>query len=176
MNVYIALFRGINVGGKNILSMKALIGILDELGFVEINTYIQSGNVIFRSSKKCSSSTATQVGKKIMAQHGFKPKVLLLGETELRLAVKNNPFNTDEAKALHFYFLDAIPESPDLAKLEGLKSDSEEFALFGTVFYLYAPDGIGRSRLAAVVEKNMGVAATARNWNTVNKLISMVGA
>ena len=156
--------------------MKDLVEILDEMGFVEINTYIQSGNVVFRSSKKCSSSTATKISKKIMSQHGFEPKVLLLGETELRLAVKNNPFSTDEAKALHFYFLDAIPESPDLTKLKGLKSDSEEFALVGTVFYLYAPDGIGRSRLAAVVEKSMGVATTARNWNTVNKLISMAGA
>ena len=132
MNVYIALFRGINVGGKNSLPMKDLIGILDEMGFVEINTYIQSGNVVFRSSKKCSSNTATQVNQKIMAQHGFEPEVLLLRETELRLAVKNNPFSTDEAKALHFYFLGAIPGSPDLVKLKGLKSDSEEFALVGT--------------------------------------------
>ena len=174
MNVYIALFRGINVGGKNTLPMKDLVGILEEMGFVEVSTYIQSGNVVFHSAKKCSSKTATEIGAKIIEHHGFEPKILLLGGQELQAAIKNNPFSTDEGKALHFYFLDAIPKNPDLTKLEGLKSDSEEFRLDGRVFYLHAPDGIGRSRLAAAVERSMGVAVTARNWNTVSKLISMV--
>jgi len=92
----------------------------------------------------------------------------------LQDAVENNPFTTEDGKALHFYFLNAYPNNPDLDRLLAVKSGSEAFKLHKKVFYLYAPDGIGRSKLAAKVEQCMGIPATARNWNTVKKLISMV--
>ena len=176
MNTCVALLRGINVGGKNTLPMKDLVTILEDLGCTNVRTYIQSGNVVYRSQKKCSNKTAKEIGSNIMASHGFEPNVMLLDESELDAAVENNPFKTHEGKGLHFYFLEATPKNPNLAKLTNLKSASEEFRLDGSVFYLYAPDGIGRSKLAAAVERNMGVAATARNWNTVTRLLSMVGA
>ena len=77
-------------------------------------------------------------------------------------------------KELHLYFLVSRPKKPDLDRLDAVKARSERFALKDTVFYLYAPDGIGRSKLAAAVERSLGVAATARNWNTVEKLLEMV--
>ena len=86
-----------------------------------------------------------------------------------------SPSATADGKALHFYFLDACAERPDLEKLRLVQADSEEFELRGAVFYLLAPDGIGRSKLAAQVERCLGVPATARNWNTVRKLGEMVG-
>ena len=89
---------------------------------------------------------------------------------ELQTAIKNNPFSVHEGKTLHFYFLSAKPENPDLTKLAKLKSPTEDFKLDNKVFYLLAPDGIGRSRLAAAVEQNLSVKVTARNLNTVNKL------
>jgi len=176
VNTYIALLRGINVGGKNTLPMKDLTGILECMGYSDVSTYIQSGNAVFRSKTKCSNKTAIEIGSKIMESHGFTPKILLLEVSELKDAIENNPFRAEDGKGLHFFFLEAKPNNPDLTKLMNLKSASEEFKLDGSVFYLLAPDGIGHSKLAAAVEKSMGVAATARNWNTVNKLISMVGA
>jgi uncharacterized protein (DUF1697 family) len=92
----------------------------------------------------------------------------------LQDAIDNNPFKTKEGKILHFFFLESHPHKPDLDSLKAVKSKSEEFELKKNIFYLYAPDGIGRSTLAAKVEKSLGVAVTARNWNTVNRLTSMV--
>ena len=156
--------------------MKELVGIFRGLGYFNIHTYIQSGNVIFRSKTKCSNKTVAEIGSIIMENHGFEPKVLLLEASELETAQANNPFQVIEGKALHFYFLDSKPENPDIQRLIKVKSVSEEFKLDGSVFYLHAPDGIGRSKLAAAVKQCLGVAVTAGNWNTVNKLISMVEA
>lgn len=174
MNTYIALLRGINVGGRNILPMKDLVGILEGMGCEKINTYIQSGNVVFQSKEKQSSKIAGEISSKILESHGFEPKVLLLEIAELQDAIKNNPFETEDGKALHFFFLDSHPKDPDLERLMAVKLKSEEFSLNKNIFYLYTPDGIGRSKLAAKVEQCMGVPVTARNLNTVSKLTAMV--
>ena len=89
-------------------------------------------------------------------------------------AIENNPFDTADGKALLFFFLISPPKSPDLAGLARLKSETEQFWLHDKVFYLYAPDGIGRSKLAAKADKYINASATARNWNTVSKLMTMV--
>lgn len=174
MKTYIALLRGINVGGKNTLTMKDLAWIFIDMGYSEVRTYIQSGNVIFRSATTCSRRTAVKIASRIDDNHGFEPKVLLLEGSELETAMTNNPYKAAGGKELHFYFLDSKPQKPDLQKLTKLKSASEEFKLHETVFYLLAPDGIGRSKLAPVVGRSLGVAVTARNLNTVNRLISMI--
>ena len=174
VNIYIALFRGINVGGKNVLPMKELVGILAGMGYEDVSSYIQSGNVVFRSKTKCSNKTASEIGAKIQVSHGFVPKVLLLEVSELEAAIENNPFDNSKGKILHFFFLDSVPEEPDLDSLKAIKFKTEKYELINKVFYLYAPDGIGRSKLVAKVEKAMGVPVTARNWNTVEKIISMV--
>ena len=174
MNTYIALFRGINVGGKNILPMKGLVETLEDMGCEDIKTYIQSGNVVFRIKQGKPNKIADEISLKILNNYSFKPKVLLLESDDLHAAIDNNPFETRDGKALHFFFLASHPESPDLEQLVAIKSDSEEFKLVRNIFYLYAPDGIGRSKLAAKVEQRLGVPVTARNWNTISKLISMV--
>jgi uncharacterized protein (DUF1697 family) len=174
VKAYIALFRGINVGGKNRLPMKDLVGILEDIGCKHIQTYIQSGNVVFRAESDSAKQLAAQIGQRIMESHGFEPKVMLLEISEFHNAVENNPFSTEKGRALHFYFLDSHPEDPDLESLQAVKSETETYKLLGKVFYLYAPDGIGRSRLAARVERALGVPVTARNWNTVSKLLSML--
>lgn len=174
MNTYVALFRGINVGGKNILPMKDLVGILEGMGCEKVKTYIQSGNAVFWAKEKQTRKIAEAISFKILENHGFKPKVLLLGVSELEDAIENNPFKTMEGKTLHFFFLESTPLKPDLDGLANVKSNSEEFKLNKNIFYLYAPDGIGRSKLAAKVEQALGVPITARNLNTVNKLIAMV--
>jgi uncharacterized protein (DUF1697 family) len=175
MKTHIALFRGINVGGKNKLPMKDLVATLENLGCQDVATYIQSGNAVFRSEEAAGAPLAETIKAAIGEGHGFEPRVMVLGSEEMERALQSNPFPEAESepKTLHLYFLAAPPEGPDLDTLEGLKGDRERFVLGDGVFYLHAPDGIGRSKLAASVERFLGVPATARNWRTVCKVMEM---
>lgn len=172
---YIALLRGINVGGKNILPMKALVQILEDNDCANIKTYIQSGNVVFQRSKVETKAFAKVIGKTIMKDHGFQPGIVILSAEELKKAVSANPFQKAEAepKSLHLFFLADAPENPNLKALNQIKTNTESFRLIDRIFYLHAPDGIGRSKLAAQAEKRIGTSATARNWNTVMKFLEM---
>ena len=175
MNTIIALLRGINVGGHNKLPMRELVQLLESLGLANVKTYIQSGNVVFQSERTDLPALSSEIGTAVQERHGFTPRVLLLSLADFQTAVSQNPFPEaqDNHKTVHFYFLESAPPNPDLTVLEAVKTESERFALIDTVFYLHAPDGIGRSKLAVKVEKAMGVAATARNWRTASKLLEM---
>jgi uncharacterized protein (DUF1697 family) len=175
MRTWVAFFRGINVGGNNVLPMKDLVAALENAGVRDVRTYVQSGNAVFRSEETDASSLSDRIGTAIREGHGFEPRVLLLGSEEVERAVRSNPFPEAESepKTLHAYFLASTPERPDLGALERVKSDRERFVLGDGVFYLHAPDGVGRSKLAANAEKLLGVPATARNWRTVRKILEM---
>jgi len=175
MTTYIALFRGINVGGKNKLPMKDLVATLENLGCQDVATYIQSGNAVFQSEEQDASLFSETIEAAIKERHGFEPRVLLLASEEMERAMRSNPFPEAESepKTLHLYFLAAPPEGPDLDALEGIKGDRERFVLGDGVFYLHAPNGIGRSKLAANIEKHLSVPVTARNWRTVHKVMEM---
>jgi len=170
---YVALFRGINVGGNNILPMKELVALLEGMDYERVQTYIQSGNVVFRAENEPGPEDLAELGRRVLDSRGFQPKIMLLSGTELLSAVAKNPFDSSDGKALHFFFLDSAATEPDIDRLESLRAHSEAFALRDRVFYLHAPDGVGRSKLAPGVEKALGVSVTARNWNTVSKLVSM---
>jgi len=176
MQSYIALFRGINVGGKNILPMKELRGQLDSLGLQQVITYIQSGNVVFQSEEGEPTQISTRISTAIEKSHGFTPRVMVLKLEELEQAIKTNPFKEAESepKTLHLGFLDSEPVNPDLEKLESIRKENERFELHGRYFYLHAPDGIGRSKLAANAERLLGTPMTDRNWRTVSKIMEMV--
>ena len=174
MHRYIALLRGINMLGKNSLPMAELTDIFKRLGYSSIRTYIQSGNVIFESSKAITCKDMEAVSDAVNELKGFRPAVMLIDEAKLRLAAKKAPFPTDVGKALHVYFLESEAENADIEKMQSRKTGTEDFCLTRDVFYLYTPDGFGRSKLTGIVEKCLGVSATARNWNTVTKLISMM--
>jgi uncharacterized protein (DUF1697 family) len=176
MKIYIALLRGINVGGKNLLPMKELVAMLGELGAQKVNSYIQSGNVVFAWKDKNTSKLSNQISAAIKKRRGFDPHVLLLELKDLERVIQQNPFPAEaetDPKALHAGFLAATPQRPDLKTLESLKSDSERFRLIGRVFYLHAPEGVGRSKLAAKSERLLGVPMTDRNWRTVRTLWQM---
>jgi len=172
MNTYIALFRGINVGGKNSLPMKELLALLENIGAREIRTYIQSGNAVFQSAEKNPSQLSKQLAAEIKKRHGFEPYVLILELDAIKKVMAKNPFPEAEADPsnLHLGFLASTPKSPDLEKLGSLKKESERFHLSDNVFYLHAPEGVGRSKLAASTEKLLGVPMTDRNWRTVCKI------
>ncbi len=175
MKTYIGLFRGINVGGNNILPMKELVALLGNIGCRNVKTYIQSGNVVLQSKEKNVSRLSSKIGAEIKKSHGFEPQVLLLELEEMKKAVESNPFPEAESepKSLHLNFLTSVPENPDLKALESLKKESERFDLKGKVFYVHAPEGLGRSKLAANAEKFIGVSMTGRNWRTVCKIMAM---
>lgn len=172
---YIALLRGINVGGNNKLPMSALTELLAGLGLQQIKTYIQSGNVIFQTERTDPATVATEITAAIKKSHGFAPQVFLLKLPALEAALATNPFPEGEAdpKALHLFFLDGVPKQPDFAGLEAVKAANERYQLIDQVFYLHAPAGIGRSKLAESVGKGWGVAITARNWRTVSSVLTM---
>ena len=176
MSTWIALFRGINVGGHNILPMKELVHELENLGFEDVKSYIQSGNVVFRSRIRTPGNLATQIATQVESSHGFAPRVLILSDEDLEQAIAGNPFPAAETdpKSVHLFFLESTPVAPDMDAIASACGKSEQFHHSGAVFYLYAPDGIGRSRLATKVEKLLGVVATARNWRTVARLQQMV--
>jgi uncharacterized protein (DUF1697 family) len=175
VKTFIALFRGINIGGHNILPMKDLVALLTDLDLHDIKTYIQSGNVIFQSKDKNTAKLSSKISAEIKKRHGFEPHVLLLEREDLARAVQLNPFPEAETKpeTLHAIFLFAVPSKPDLDGLETIKIKSERFAIIEQVFYLHAPEGVGRSKLAANVEKLLGVGTTGRNWRTVCRLLTM---
>ncbi len=176
MTTYIALFRGINVGGNNKLPMKELTAVLEGLGLKGIRTYIQSGNVVFQSQIDDLQKLSAAITAAIAKRHDFAPKVLLLEAERLSSAIKANPYPEGEAdgKTLHFNFLECKPPALDIQRMEALRSETERFQLKGDVLYLHAPEGIGRSKLVANMERLLGVAMTGRNWNTVRKLMDMV--
>jgi uncharacterized protein (DUF1697 family) len=175
MKTYIALFRGINVGGRNMLPMKELKPMLERNGCLDVQTYIQSGNVVFRSAMSDVARLSKRLTTAISKSHGFEPHVLMLTRAELERAAAANPFPEagEHPQSLHLFFLAERPKKPDLKACEGLKIQSERFELKGSVLYLHTPDGFGTSKLAAHAEKFLGVPATARNWRTVVTLLEM---
>jgi len=176
MQRWIALFRGINVGGNNILPMAALTGHLEALKLQRIRTYIQSGNVVFDSTSRSMGNLARRISRRIEEHHGFRPQIFFLSAQELQAAVSGNPFPeaVSDPKTLHFAFLSETPVAPDIKALDDAKVSTEKYVITKRVFYLHAPDGIGRSKLAMNAEKYLGVVTTGRNYRTVQKLLEMV--
>lgn len=175
MKTWIALLRGINVGGACIVPMKDLVTTLAGAGLSSVRTYIQSGNLVFQTPKGTQRALERQIAQLIEKRFGFRPPVMVLSGVELSEAISGNPFPQAiaEPKSLHLCFLSEAPSNPDLDALTKLKADKEAFALKGQVFYLHTPDGYGNSKLAAKVERALGVATTCRNWRTVNQLLEM---
>lgn len=172
---WIALFRGINVGGNNLLPMKELVRHLEALKLKNVRTYIQSGNVVFDSDEKNAKSLAKKIKARIERECGFGPEVLLISRDELQNAIEANPFShaVSEPKSLHFFFLEKAAAKANIQALDMAKAPTESYVLKGSVIFLHAPEGVGRSKLAASAERHLGVAATARNYRTVEKLAEM---
>lgn len=172
MTKWVALLRGINVGGNNLLPMKALKAELEALGAEQVKTYIQSGNVVFQHTEAQADVLAEKIAAAIQVTWGFTPRVLLLSQQPFLHALANNPFAEAESEpsTLHLWFLAEQAQNPDLERLNQLQKNSEAWHLTDNVFYLHAPEGIGRSKLAELIERCLGVPATARNWRTATKI------
>ncbi|MEO1614694.1 MAG: DUF1697 domain-containing protein [Planctomycetota bacterium] len=178
MQTWIALLRGVNVGGHNRMLMSQLRNALEDVGCRSVRTYIQSGNVVFESSLKSKSTVIKRMEKAIEDEFGFQVPILLMTRAEFVTALENNPFPdaVHEPKTLHFFFLESNPESVRVDVLAELLGPRERFHLISRVLYLYAPDGIARSKFATSVERKLGTMATARNFSTIKKLSSLIAA
>ncbi len=177
MKTWVALLRGVNVGGKQIVPMKTLVSELETLGLTDINTYIQSGNIVFRDSKRTEATLVAEIGNAINARFGFEPHVAVISYKDFASSVTGNPFlesmTDDNGKTLHLFFLGRTPLDLDQNRLETIRRPSEHWHLQGRVFYLHTPEGFGDSKLASQVERILGVPTTARNWRTVCALLQL---
>lgn len=177
MKTFIVLLRGINVGGNNIIPMKALKEMLSEAGYQDVLTYIQSGNIILKAKESDGGTVAKNIANLIATYFGFDIRVHALDRESFLKTIDQNPYGdlNDQGKNLHFGFLSELPLEADLESLNRISKETESFQIIGKVFYLYAPDGVGRSKLAAQSEKYLKVASkTDRNLATVLKLKAML--
>ena len=172
MTTWIILPRGINVGGDTNVSMPKLRSLLEEAGFARVQTHGRSGNIVVSSEL----TTASGVEKRVREKCGLEGPMLVLEPDCLQRVAAGNPFPEGEKdpSRLHIFFPTTKPTKPDLKYLKSRAVETESFELKEGYFYLWAPDGIGSSKLAQSIEKGLGVSATGRNWRTVGKLLRMV--
>ena len=172
VTTFAALLRGINVGGRNSIPMADLRASLTSCGLEDVSTYIQSGNIVFRTAGE-AASVVKLVGRRIAESFGMNITVLLRTHDELAQIVERNPFPGVErnAKALHVVFLDRAPASVET--LDPDRSPPDRFGVVDREIYVHYPKGSGRSKLTlAYFERQLGVRGTGRNWNTLLELIA----
>jgi uncharacterized protein (DUF1697 family) len=175
--VHVALLRGVNVGGKNRLSMKDLADIFGGLGCRDVRTYIQSGNVVFRADRALAGRVPDLVAGAISAGFSLKVPVVMRSVAELFTVIADNPFLNSGAdtKALHVAFLKDRPSASSVAALDPDRSPPDKFAVCGSEIYLCLPNGAGRSKLTAqYFDSTLKTTSTTRNWNTVLALLDLV--
>jgi uncharacterized protein (DUF1697 family) len=173
---YVALLRGINVGGRNRLQMAALARMFVEAGCQDVRTYIQSGNVVFSAGRKAAEALPEIVPERIAERFGIKAPVILRSSVELGQVVAGNPFLAPgmDAASLHVAFLAHEPEKRRIAALDPARSRGDSFAVRGREIYLHLPNGVARTKLTnAYFDTTLATVSTLRNWRTVLKLLEM---
>ncbi|MEU2540659.1 DUF1697 domain-containing protein [Streptomyces iakyrus] len=178
---YAALLRGINVGGSRKVPMADLRTLLADLGHDDVRTHLQSGQAVFSSGHGGEESLAGEIAQAIEKRFGFRVDVIVRDHAYLRAIAEACPFPAAdlEPKQLHVTYFSAAVTPDRFAEIDQDAYLPEEFRLGDRALYLYAPNGLGRSKLAEHLSKpriNQGVIATTRNWNTVVKLVEMTGA
>ena len=172
MPTYVALVRGVNVGGRNKVSMSALRDLVESLGHTDVATYIQSGNVVFTSKKDV---TPASLERAIESEFGLDIALVLRTRAALKRTVNANPFADADLKTVHVGFMAAKPAAAVVRTLDTDQFAPEEFAIKGTDLYLHLPNGMGRAKLPAYLDRKLKVPTTVRNWNTVCKLLELAG-
>ena len=177
MATYIALLRGINVGGSNKLKLEKIKTFFESLGFTGVSIYIQSGNIIFQSPKSGADGLVMMIEGKIKKAFTMDVSVLVRTKDELGQIIDRNPFlpsRADQVDKLHVTFLSDLPDKNAIDTLGIAKGDDEDFKIIGREIYLFCPNSYGRTRLTNnAFEAKLSVRATTRNWKTVNALYEM---
>ncbi len=172
------MLRGINVSGHNSIKMEQLRGLCNRLGFQKVETYVQSGNIVFQAKIENPAVLSKRIGESILDSFGFETPVIIRTSKEMENVVANNPFlkekDVDSSK-LHVTFLSEGAQNSSLKRLEELATSQDKFHLASHEIYLYCPGGYGRTKLSNnAIEKVLSVTATTRNWRTTNILLDMV--
>lgn len=175
MKIFIALLRGINVSGKNIIKMDALKTMFLNLEFENVQTYIQSGNVIFSTNKNDSHlQLADFISKKIKESFELNVPVLVLEQNELKTILKQLPFTDFDEKNMYFTFLNQTSKITDYSKILEKKSATEKIQISDKVVYLDCTIGYGNTKLSNnFIEKQLNVLCTTRNLKTCKKLLEL---
>ena len=173
VNSYIVLLRGINVSGKNTLPMADVRLLMENLGYKNAITYIQTGNILFNSIED-KSLISKKIHEVIFQKFGHSVPVIVKTVSEWEKIIENNPFSVENEKIVAFVILNTIPKN----SIIDLKEDeNEKFVLKGDVVYIYCPNGFGKSKLTNnLFEKKLGVTATTRNYKTSIKLLELAKA
>ncbi len=174
----IVLLRGVNLAGQNRVAMPQLREVLEGSGFVDVSTYVQSGNVVL-SSTAAVKGVGAEVERLIAKRFDLDIKVVVRTRAQLATVVKRNPFEkvATNPKLYQVTFLEKAPPAEVVRKLEAVAAGKERIAHVGRELYAWHPDGVGRSKLAALMSgKGLGVTATSRNWTTVTRLLEMADA
>jgi len=178
VTTYVALLRAINVGGRNGLPMKTLVGMFEALGCRNVRTYIQSGNVVFEASDALHKRLSKAVEATIQKQCGFSVPVVTRSAAELEKVARGHHFakRTKDPKALHVAFLADAPSAERIAMLDPKRSPPDEFKVIGRDLHLLLPKGVGSSKLTNVYfDAKLGTVSTLRNLATIQKLHEMCG-
>lgn len=173
---FVAMLRGVNVGGSGRMAMADLRACVEAMGHDDVTTHIQTGNVLFRTSTRSAGKLATAMEKAVEADLGFRTPVMIRTAAQLTAALDEDPFPDADPKNLHIAFL---REKPTAAKAKALSAPDgpDELAVVGREVHLHYPDGMGRSKLTgALIEKRLGVPATARRRSVVEKLRDLLEA
>jgi uncharacterized protein (DUF1697 family) len=166
----VALLRGVNLGGHNKVPMGELRDVVASLGFDDVSTFIQSGNVLFTSR---ATVTPNVIEGAVRDAFGIDCAVMLRTSDELARVVKANPFPHADASRLHVGFLAAKASAAKTTALDHDAFAPEEFAVIGAHEYLHLPNGMGRSKLPGYLERRLGIPTTIRTWSTVTKLLDL---
>jgi len=177
MAVVISLLRAVNVGGHNKVPMEGLRALYQSLKLRDVQTYVQSGNIVFRTDERDLAGLVERIQKGIERRFGCCPEVILRTTAEMRDAIRRNPFakrRDVEPNKLLVTFLASDPGAQARAEVLRIKAEPEELKISGLEIYTYFPNGMARPKLSwAAVERKLRVAGTGRNWNTVIKLLEM---
>lgn len=173
--VFVALFSGINVGGNRIVKMAELKSFFEDLGFSDVASYVQSGNVVFRAKKGDAAALTKELEAAFEKKWGFFSRIMVRDLSWFERLVSDNPYPeaaADHTK-LHAYALEREPTADEVARLAEKCTGAERFEVKGDVLYLSAPDGLGKSVFANLIPRVLKVPGTARNWRSVLALLEM---
>jgi uncharacterized protein (DUF1697 family) len=177
MTTYISMLRGINVGAQKRMSMETLRGIYVDLGFMNVRSYVQSGNMVFESQAVNRSELVRCIQGRIEQTCGYQVEVFIRHPDELQRILMNNPFLTsrnEDPSKLHVTFFYLAPSESLLGKLTAPSGIPDEFALGELAVYIFCPNGYGKTKISnSFFERKLAIPVTTRNWNTVNALYKM---
>lgn len=174
MKIYIALLRGVNVSGQKKIPMAELRGILSKLGFVNVQTYIQSGNVVFQSSEIDEIKIEERIQNEIQNHFGFIVPVLVKTSSEIQLILEKCPFSEEKKSTSYFTLLHAIPNEALVDVVSNETYVNEEFQIINSCVYFYSSEGYGKAKCNNnFFERKLKASATTRNFKTMTKLLSL---